>query len=89
MGHTQSPTHVKTDNKIVNSFVHMPMHVKCSKTWDMMSHWLWEASTRKSLNIFWGRGSNNNADYFSNHHPSAHHLVQQKHYILKGFNTSQ
>eukprot|EP00957_Ditylum_brightwellii_P204836 15341039-Ditylum_brightwellii.AAC.2 len=83
MGHMQGLTHVKTDNKTANSFVHTSMCVKRSKLWDMRWRWLQEASTRKTLKI------NDNVDYFSKHHPPAHHRIQCKHYILKVFIATQ
>eukprot|EP00957_Ditylum_brightwellii_P205037 15341919-Ditylum_brightwellii.AAC.1 len=81
--------HVKKDNKTPNSFVNVSIRIKHSKSWDMRWHWLWKTSTRKVLEISWDKGSNNNADNFSNHHPSTYHRVQHKHYILKGFFATQ
>ena len=89
MGHPQLPTRIKTDNKTANSFVHASMRVKRSKSWDMRYHWLREAAVRAILNIYWDKGSNNDADYFTKHHPPAHHRLQRSRYILKGFSITQ
>ena len=89
MGHPQLATKIKTDNKTANSFVHASMRIKRSKSWDMRYHWLRERAIRKILNIFWDKGSNNDADYFTKHHPPAHHRVIRQRYILKGFHVSQ
>ena len=85
IGHPQRPTRIKTDNKTANSFVHASMRIKRSKTWDMRYHWLRENTTKKLLDIYWDKGSNNNADYHTKHHAPAVHKVQRPRYILKGF----
>ena len=89
MGHPQNPTQLKTDNKTANDFVHAAMRLKRSKTWDMRYHWLRQEKIRKLLNIIWDKGTNNLADYFTKHHPPAHHRIQRYKYILKGFNAFQ
>ena len=89
MGHPQVATPIKTDNDTANSFVHSTIRVKHSKTWDMRYHWLWDKLAKNILNVFWDRGKNNLADYFTKHHPPAHHRIQRYKHILKGFNLSQ
>ena len=83
--HPQKPTWIKTDNKTANSFVHAAMRVKRSKTWDMRYHWLREQTTKKIIDIFWDKGTNNNGDYFTKHHAPAIHRTQRPRYVLKGF----
>ena len=85
IGHPQKETRIKIDNKTANSFVHASMRVKRSKTWDMRYHWLREQATKKIIRIFWDKGSNNDADYFSKHHAPAIHKIQRPRYILKGY----
>ena len=89
MGHPQQATQLKTDNKTANDFVHASMRMKRSKTWDMRYHWLRQEKIRNILKIMWDKGTNNLADYFTKHHPPAHHRIQRYKYILKGFNTCQ
>ena len=89
MGHPQQPTRIKTDNKTANSFVYASMRVKRSKSWDMRYHRLKEAAIRTILNISWDKGSNNDADNFTKHHPPAHHRLQLSIYILKDFSVTQ
>ena len=52
----------------------------------MRYHWLREKKTKEMLDIYWDKGINNDADYFTKHHPPAHHKLQRHRYILKGFN---
>ena len=89
IGHPQQPTRLKTDNKTANSFVHASMRIKRSKTWDMRYHWLREQATHNILKIFWDKGSNNDADYFTKHHSPAVHKHQRQRYILKGYSVAQ
>eukprot|EP00957_Ditylum_brightwellii_P072182 5486923-Ditylum_brightwellii.AAC.1 len=49
IGHLQQPTKVKTDNVTANSFVHVSMHAKRSKYWDMWYNWLGEDTTQEAL----------------------------------------
>ena len=86
MGHKQPPTKMRTDNKSAHSFVHGTMKLRRSKTWDKNWHWLRQEITHQILDIFWDKGSNNDADYFTKHHPPHHHVSQRPRYILKGHN---
>jgi len=74
IGHKQPPTPIKTDNSTASGFVHNNTHQKRSKSWDMRYHWLREKQTKNDFRIFWDKGSNNHADYFTKHHPIKHHL---------------
>ena len=89
IGYQQRPTHIKTDNKTANLFMHASMWIKRSKTWDMCYHWLRENTTGKLLEIYWDKGSNNNADYHTKHHAPDVHKVQRPCYILKAFSVSK
>eukprot|EP00957_Ditylum_brightwellii_P098421 7498453-Ditylum_brightwellii.AAC.1 len=62
------------------------MRIKCSKTWDMQHHWLREATVRKALEIYWDKGDNNDADYYTKHHFPTHHKLIHPRHTLKGFN---
>eukprot|EP00957_Ditylum_brightwellii_P059200 4492899-Ditylum_brightwellii.AAC.1 len=52
LGHPQKATKIKTDNSTANTFVHVSMRIKPSKTWDMRYHCLREAVVRKALEIY-------------------------------------
>ena len=74
IGHVQPATLLKTDNSTAHGFVHNNTHQKRSKSWDMRYHWLRENQTKDVFRVFWDKGSNNHADYFTKHHPVKHHL---------------
>ena len=82
LGHPQPPTPLKTDNSTANNFVHSTMKQKRSKSWDMRYHWLRCREAQKQVKIYWEPGTNNNADYYTKHHPPKHHRLQRPKYIV-------
>jgi hypothetical protein len=82
LNHPQPATPLKTDNSTSNSFIHANIKQRRSKTWDMRWNWLRDKSTHDKLCIYWDKGSNNHADYFTKHHPPLHHLAMRPHYVL-------
>ena len=88
LGHPQPPTRIKTDNSTANSFVRNNIRQRRSKTWDMRWNWLRDDLTKAQIKVFWDRGINNDADYYTKHHPPAHHKISRPKYILQGHNVS-
>lgn len=82
LGHPQPPTPIKTDNSTANNFVHSTMKQKRSKSWDMRYNWLRCREAQKQVKIYWEPGKDNNADYFTKHHPPKHHLLMRPKYIV-------
>jgi hypothetical protein len=81
LGHPQLLTPLKTDNSTANSFVNTTLCQKCSKSWDIRFHWLRDRIAPKHLKVFWDKGLNNLADYFTKHHPPHHHRLMRPKYI--------
>ncbi len=88
LGHPQPPTRIKTDNSTANSFVQNNIRQRRSKTWDMRWNWLRDDITKKQIKVYWDAGDNNDADYFTKHHPPKHHQISRPKYILQGHNMS-
>ena len=84
-GHPQPPdgTPFKMDNAVTVGFIHSNIRQKQSKAWDMRYHWLRDKATYKAFRYYWDKGENNEADYFSKHHPPSHHIKMRPKYILK------
>jgi hypothetical protein len=81
--HPQLATPLKTDNSTSNSFVqHANIKQRRSKTWDMRWNWLRDKATHQQLHMYWAKGTDNNADYFTKHHPPSHHLTTRPNYVL-------
>ena len=57
--------------------------MKKSKAWDMELHWLRDKKIAKLVKVFWDKGTNNGADYFTKHHATSHHqhIRQQRKYV--------
>ena len=89
LGHPQPPTPLKTDNTTASSFVHANIRQRRSKTWDMRWNWLRSPAAKEQLRIYWDRGQNNQADYFTKHHSPAHHLLMRPQYVLNARNMRQ
>ena len=84
LGHKQGPTAVKTDNQTASAFVNNTLKAKRSKTWDMRYFWLKDRISQAQFFIYWDKGSNNHADYWTKHWPSSYHQRIRPTYILKG-----
>ena len=57
------------------------MKPKRSKSWDMNWHWLRDKDVLEQLIVYWYKGTNNDADYFTKHHPPIHHRQMHPQYI--------
>ena len=52
----------------------------------MAFHWLRDKEAQHQFNITWGKGKENNADYFTKHHSAIHHRRMQHIYVKDDFN---
>ena len=85
IGHAQpGPTPLKTDNSTAVGFCHKTIKQKQSKAWNMRYHWLREKELQKQIKIYWQKGSDNHADYYTKHFPAKYHQEIRPKYILSG-----
>jgi hypothetical protein len=73
MGHPQMATPIQTDNSTAAGVINNTVQPKRTKTMDMRFHWLRDRETLKQFRIYWRLGKQNLADYWTKHHPAAHH----------------
>ncbi|EJK62785.1 hypothetical protein THAOC_16591 [Thalassiosira oceanica] len=73
MGHPQPPTPIQTDNATAEGVINSKVQPKRTKAMDMRFHWLRDRETLKQFRFYWRSGKLNLADYFTKHHPAAHH----------------
>jgi hypothetical protein len=74
MGHPQPPTPVQTDNSSAEGIINSRVQPKRTKAIDMRFHWLRDRSiNQKQFRFYWRPGPTNIADYWTKHHPPAHH----------------
>ena len=83
MGHPQDPKGVliTTDNSTAHSILTSTMRAKLSKSYDMRYHWIKDRILKEQFQLCWDKGSNNLADYFTKHHPPAHHMRMRPLYL--------
>jgi hypothetical protein len=90
MGHPQPPTPMQTDNSTAAGIANKTVKQRRSKAIDMRFYWLIDRSDQKQFKIHWRKGADNNADYYTKHHPVKHHRtmrptilhVPQAHHVL-------
>ena len=81
LNHPQPPTQIKTDNSIANDFVSKNLKQKRSKYWDMSYHWLRDRCYQNQFKVFWDKGANTWADYFTKHYSINYHKIMCPKYI--------
>ena len=47
----------------------------------MKFHWMKDRILQKQFRVYWDKGVNNWADYFTKHHPPKHHKLMRPKYI--------
>ena len=50
---------------------------------DMRFHWLCNREAQRQIKIIWRPGKTNLADYFTKHHPPAHHVNVRSEFLTK------
>jgi hypothetical protein len=73
MGHSQPPTPIQTDNSTAEGVINSIVRPKRTKSMDMRFEWLLDREQQGQFKIYWRPGKTNLAEYFTNHHPPAHH----------------
>jgi hypothetical protein len=74
MGHKQRATPVQVNNSTFKCIVNKRVQLKFTKAMDMHFHWLQDCSiNQKKIRFYWRPGPMNHADYWTKHHPAAHH----------------
>ena len=81
MGHPQGLTPLKTDNSTADDFFNKTIKPKRSKAFDMKFHWMKDRIEQQQFWVYWDKGINNWADYFTKHHPPKHHKLMRPKYI--------
>ena len=66
---------------MIEGFVNLGMKQKRSKAWGMKWHWLIDKEFLDRLIVYCYEGTNNNANYFTNHHPTIHYRQMRTCYI--------
>jgi hypothetical protein len=81
LGHPQPATPIQTDNQVADGIVNDRVKQRRSKAIDMRFYWVRDRVRQGQFRIHWKKGSDNLADYFTKHHPVAHHRSIRKVYF--------
>jgi hypothetical protein len=73
MGHPQRATPMQTDNTTVHGILRGTCKQQRSKVIYMRFYWVRDRTQRGKFDIGWGPSTQNLGDYFTKHHPPAHH----------------
>ena len=73
LGHPQPPTPVQTDNSTASGIVNDTIKQQRSRAIDMRFYWVRDRIKQGQFVVYWAPGKWNLADYFTKHHPPAHH----------------
>jgi hypothetical protein len=81
LGHPQPATPMETYNTTTIGYINGTIKQKCTKEMGMRFYWIKDKVKQGQFNVYWGRGFQNLADYFTKHHSPAHHKRMCKIYI--------
>lgn len=73
LGHPQPATPIQADNACAVGIANETIKQKRSKAIDMRFYWVRDRVRAGQFTIYWKRGVDNQADYFTKHHPTSHH----------------
>ena len=73
LGHPQPPTPLEIDNTTSHGILTKSLLPKRSKSMDMRFYWLRDRENQGQFLLYWDRGENNLADYFTKHHSAPYH----------------
>ena len=80
----QLPTRITTDNSTADGFAYGHTKIKRSKAMDMQFYWVRDRVKQGQLRIHWQKGELNLAEYYTKHHPPAHHIKMRPTYLHTG-----
>jgi hypothetical protein len=83
MGHPQPRTPIQTDNTTAVGVINNKLQPRHTKAMDMHFHWLHDQEAQGQFKIYWHPGGTNLADYFTKHHPPAHHVNVRSDFLTR------
>ena len=83
MGHKQPPTPIPTDNSTAEGIMNKNIIQKITRAMDMRYYWMRDQVQQGQYRVYWKPGKTNLADYFTKHHPPAHHREMRQKYMVQ------
>ena len=84
MVHPHGQTPIQTDNYTAHGVCNNNTQCKRSKSWDMRCYCMRCEESQKMFRVYWRPGTTNLADYFTKHHPAAHHRNVRPEFVTSG-----
>ena len=81
MGYPQPATPIQADNSCAVGLANDTVKQKRSKAIDMRFYWVKDRVKQKQFLIYWRKGVDNDADYFTKHHPPSHHRKHRSRFL--------
>ena len=81
MGHPQPPTPIVVDNSTAAGVANKTVKQRRSKAMDMRFYWVQDRIEQKQFLVYWRKGAENLADYFTKHHPARYHVQMRPVYL--------
>ena len=82
VNHPQGATPLWFDNLVATGILTDTVTQRRSKAMDMRFYWLKDRASQDQYHIHWKSGDKNLADYYTKHHPPAHHQNVQPTNVL-------
>ena len=81
LGHEQPATFIETDNACAAGIANDTIKQKRSKAIDMRFYWVRDRVRDGQFIVYWKKGAQNHADYFTKHFAPSHHRKQRSTYL--------
>jgi hypothetical protein len=81
LGHKQPATPIQADNACAVGISNNTVKQKRSKAMDMRFYWIRDRVAQNQFVIYWRKGSDNDADYFTKQHPTSHHRALRQRFL--------
>lgn len=81
MGHPQATTPIQTDNACAAGIANKTVKQRQSRAVNMRFYWVQDRVEQGEFLVYWSRGCDNDADYFTKHHSPSHHRRVRSRYL--------
>jgi hypothetical protein len=83
MGHPQATTPIQTDNACAAGIANKTVKQRQSRAVNMRFYWIQDRVELGEFFVYWSRGCDNDADYFTKHHSPSHHRRMRSRYLFE------
>ena len=82
MGYPQETTYIQGGNDLAIKIAHDKVKQKQSRAMDMRFHWIRDRIRQKHFALFWRKGIDNLADFFTKVHPTKHFQAMRRFFVF-------